>query len=157
MSEGFCLEAPSGNKFTMEVLGYEFPDEDLGPTEDNPAEEFNTARFLVIDCEFSKEGRTWRASSPELTTIQLERLWKWLNSICEGDSTASDGVYFTERNLEFGFDKNEQAICVFASYELADQNEPAVLRFDLDKCQLRTALQSLKRDLERFPGRPPLK
>jgi len=33
------LQSLSGTAFPMSILGYEFPDEELGPTENNPVDE----------------------------------------------------------------------------------------------------------------------
>ena len=37
------LETPDGCYFSLNVDRYEFPNEELGPTEDNPAEDFEIA------------------------------------------------------------------------------------------------------------------
>ena len=97
------IETEDGRSFSLAIERYEFPDEELGPTEDNPADEFDTGRFLVVAVSFRNHDGAWNASGPEMTTDELDRLAKWLDSLRSG-KPISQGVYFTERNLEFSID-----------------------------------------------------
>src|SRR5262245_10813423 len=98
------LELFGGPSFSLNVDGYEFPDEELGPTEDNPADYFDRGRFLVVTVSFKTQTGTWRATAPEMTTTELEQLASWLESILNGQPSRI-GVYFTERDLEFTIDE----------------------------------------------------
>ena len=71
----------SGQQFSLRIEAYEFPDEELGPTEDNPADEFDTGRFLIVSVAFSDAGRQWHASRPIMETSELQRLIDWLESL----------------------------------------------------------------------------
>ena len=68
------LKASDGRSFSLHVERYEFPKEALGPTDDNPADEFDTGRFLVVRASFCNSDGSWMASGPEMDTVELERL-----------------------------------------------------------------------------------
>lgn len=110
------LETPDGRFFSLTVDGYEFPDEKLGPTEDNPADEFETGRFLVISHTFRNPDGEWHASAPTMTTDELARFAKWLEAIRGGGKPESQ-FYFTERDLEFTFDSQSNNLIVHVFYD----------------------------------------
>jgi hypothetical protein len=99
------LETRDGRLFSLRIESYEFPDEDLGPTDDNPADEFDTGRFLVVAVMFRNPLGEWSASGPIMTTNELGRLADWIDSIVTGHPCTA-GVYFTERDLEFSIGCN---------------------------------------------------
>src|SRR5688572_19046504 len=97
------LVSLDGRSFSLDVLGYEFPYEELGPNEDNPADDFDRGRFLVVSVSLKTPEGEWQATATEMTTTELERLSVWLESV-SNDRPSGAGVYFTERDLEFTFD-----------------------------------------------------
>ena len=156
-----CVDAAQlapGQIFGLQITDYEFPDEELGPTEDNPADEFDTGRFLVVSVTFCDAGREWRASGPIMTTTELQRLVDWLESLAAG-TRAKQGVYFTERDLEFSTDANQTQLYVHASWDfLPDWHKHGTLTLDfpLAEIDLTTVTNDLKEQLAQFPGMPPL-
>ena len=54
------FETLDGRFFSLLVEEYEFPDEELSPTEDNPAEDFETDRFLIVSHSFRNSDGEWR-------------------------------------------------------------------------------------------------
>jgi hypothetical protein len=153
----FSLSTPT-QSFSMRVVAYEFPDEELGPTEDNPAEYFETGRFLVIDVEFSRDGMTGRDSLPEMTTTELERMVDWLQTIADGNCNRT-GVYFTERDLAFSVSKDLSVLRVHIFWYLLPDwatGTDLTLEFPADRAALEENIRSLHDDLTRFPGRPRL-
>ena len=78
------IETRDGRLFSLIVKQYEFPDEELGPTEDNPADEFETGRFLIVSHIIRNADGEWNTRGPTMTTVELERLVNWLDQIRDG-------------------------------------------------------------------------
>lgn len=138
-------------------LGYEFPDEELGPTEDNPADEFQMGRFLIIEATFSDSGRVWHATGPIMDTNELGRLIDWLDAIINKRCSMS-GVYFTERDLEFSCDEAQSRLMVHIFEDFLPtwcEKDSLTLEFPLADVNLPIVTSDLKDQLKRFPGRPP--
>lgn len=152
------IQSLDGNAFSMRVAGYEFPDEELGPTEDNPADEFCTGRFLIVEVTLCESGRAWCASGPIMNTVELERLIDWLNSIAR-NSCSKSGVNFVERELEFSIDENHSRLKshVFRDF-LPDwcDGDSLTLEFPISEIDLSTVISELRDQLTQFPGRPPI-
>jgi hypothetical protein len=153
------LEVHGGPLFSLVVNRYEFPDEDLRPTEDNPVDEFETGRFLVVTASFRNADGQWNASGPIMTTDELERLAEWLDSVVKGHPLSA-GIYFTERDLEFSIDLEERNLLVHVSRDFRPNwsmsSETVTITFPVDHIDLRCAVESLRSQLNRFPGRPPI-
>ena len=153
------LESPDGRFFTLNVDGYEFPDEKLGPTEDNPADEFESGRFLIVSHTFCNSDGEWCASGATMTTSELQRLADWLESIRDGNVSQS-GVYFTERDLEFTVDDSGSIlrVHVFGNFlpSWIGQVDAITIDFPVACVQFDRVLKSLRRQLTQFPGRPPI-
>lgn len=153
------FETQDGRFFSLEVERYEFPDEELGPTEDNPADEFDTGRFLVVVASFRNSTGAWEATAPLLTTTELERFAAWLESIAAGNPRSA-GAYFTERDLEFSFDETTRQLLVHASGDLlpnwSERAACLTIGFPVDEIDLRSEVNSLRTQLQAFPGRPPI-
>jgi hypothetical protein len=158
------LETPGGRYFSLTIERYEFPEEELGPN-DNPAEDFDTARFLIVSHTFRDANGQWNACGPTMTTSELQRFIYWLDSIRREDTSILDsdsinGVYFTERDLEFSVDEALQNLRVHVSFELlpswANSAETVTIEFPLKHINLDRVIASLEQQLARFPGRPPI-
>jgi len=144
----------------VKVAHYEFPDEELGPTEDNPASDFETGRFLVVDCSFREGGRAWSASAAIMTTDELQRFSKWLESLKER-AQAALGFFFTERELEFSIDDSRTNLHVYVSGSFLPSGhksgETLRIDFPLADVDLDAAIKAINQELQAFPGRPPIK
>lgn len=153
------LGSPEGPSFSLNLNGYEFPNEELGPTEDNPADDFDRGRFLVVSVSFKTQTGDWRATAPEMTTTELERLVSWLESVSNRQPSGI-GVYFTERDLEFTIDENLGRLNVHLLRDFLppwiESEKSLTMSFPIDQANLREAVSSLRSQLARFPGRPPL-
>jgi hypothetical protein len=153
------FESPDGSIFTLTVDRYEFPDEELGPTEDNPAEDFQTCRFLVVSHRFRNSQGEWRAAGPTMTTTELQRLMDWLDSVQRRQPTAN-GVYFTERDLEFSVNPDVSVLSVHAYGDFlpawAERKTTLKIAFPVSEIQFGEVLESLRSQLRAFPGRPPV-
>lgn len=153
------LETPDGRFFSLTVEGYEFPDEELGPTEDNPADDFETGRFLIVSHRYRNPDGEWSARGPTMTTSELQRFADWLESIRDGKAS-KNGVYFTERDLEFTVDNAQANLRVHVSYDFlpawAETGDTVTIEFPISCVELDRVLGSLRRQLQQFPGRPPI-
>ena len=154
------LRSKSGNLFTLTVERYEFPDEELGPTEDNPADEdFDTGRFLVVSHEIGNADGQWHGEFPTMDTDEFSRFIDWLDSI-RLNEIETCGAYFTEQCLEFTLDESSTSLLVHLSWELrppwVNDGDTVVLSFPLTEIDLDATITSLHQQLTRFPGRPPL-
>ncbi len=154
------LRSKNGNLCTLTVDGYELPDEELGPTKDNPADkDFDTGRFLFVSHSFANKDGNWTGRFPTMDTTGLSRLVDWLEAIRLGQ-TKSRGVYFIERCLEFTIDESLTTLSVHLSLELlppwSNDSDTIELKFPLVEIDFNAATSSLRRQLSEFPGRPPL-
>lgn len=154
------LKTSDGRSFSLHVECYEFPNEALGPTDDNPDDEFDTGRFLVVRASFCNPDGSWMASGPEMNTVELERLADWLDSILKGEPSRN-GVYFTERDLEFTVDDGKGMLSVHAFRDflppwITDRSSTIKISFPLIEIDLKAAILSLRSQLRAFPGRPQL-
>jgi hypothetical protein len=144
---------------TLSVEGYEHPDEPLGPTDDNPADEFETSRFLVVAVRFSTPQASWSVAGPYLTTGELAGLADWFDSIARGAPSAQ-GICFIERDMEFTIDEAASRLTVHLLYRFlppGDGSQDIVqLEFPLQEVDLGAAAKDLRETLRKFPGRPPL-
>jgi hypothetical protein len=151
------IETGDGRLFTLTVERYEFPDEELGPTEDNPAEDFDTGRFLIVAYSFQNGDGKWDARGPTMTTVELNRFVEWLDSIRNG-TRSTEGFYFTERDLEFTFDDSNQSLCVHVFRDFLptwSKSKSVTIEFPLREIDMDSVLGSLRTQLAVFPGRPP--
>jgi len=80
--------------FALRIENYEFPNEDLAPNEDNPADEFDPSRFLILSIQATNRDGSWSATGPVATTSDIRRLADWLDSIADKRHSEA-GVYFT--------------------------------------------------------------
>lgn len=153
------LATADGRMFSLVVDRYEFPDEDLGPTDDNPADEFETGRDLIVTVSFTNADGSWRASGPIMTTTQLERLADWFESLARG-SRICNGIYFTERDLELSIDEIAEIVSVHAFRDFlppwSTSPDGVTIEFPLWEIDAVGAAKSLRAQLFKFPGRPPL-
>ena len=154
------LRSKNGNLFTLTVERYEFPDEELGPTEDNPVDEdFDTGRFLIVSHAFGNADGQWHGEFPTMDTEEFSRFIDWLDSI-QRNEIDTHGVYFTERCLEFTLDESSTSLLVHLSWELlppwVGNGDTVVLRFPLAEVDLDAAISSLQQQSAKFPGRPQL-
>ncbi len=153
------LETSDGLFFSLTVESYEFPDEDLGPTEDNPADDFDTGRFLVVSHTFRNADGEWRATAPSMTTTELQFFADWLDSVRRGSPIAK-GAYFTERDLEFSVDDESNVLHVHLFWDFRPEwvtsEDGLTLSFPLNQVNLDEALRSLREQIAAFPGRPPI-
>ena len=153
------FDALNGDYFSFAINRYEFPNEELGPTDDNPAgEDFDTGRFLVISCEFRNGDGDWTASFPEMDTNGLARFIDWMDSI-NNNAVIEDGVHFIEYDLEFTTNDSRAILHVHAFNHFLPPwiSPPASVKLDfaVTDIDFADALGSLRRMAEQFPGRPP--
>ena len=145
--------------FTLAIDRYEFPDEELGPTEDNPAEDFDRGRFLIITVRLSDQSRSWKVTGPYVDTEELVRLADWLDSIARGNPT-EDGIYFIERDWEWTVDAGVSTLTLHLSSAFLPptslRGKTYAMPFSVDSIDLPSAVSSLRRQLLAFPSRPPL-
>lgn len=153
------LETPDGRLFTFKVDRYEFPDEELEPTEDNPADDFQTGRFLVVSHTFRNIHGEWTASGPTMTTDELQRFAGWLTTVRDRKPTRL-GICFTERDLEISFDKDLDALQIHVFRDFlppwASEINSITIDFPRAHVDLSSALVELNKMLAAFPGRPTL-
>ncbi|MAG92962.1 MAG: hypothetical protein CMJ48_04345 [Planctomycetaceae bacterium] len=153
------LQIPDGRSFSLRVDRYEFPDEELGPTEDNPADEFETGRFLIISVHFANDAGSWSATGPNLTTTEMEQLANWFESIPTHNSTDT-GIYFIERDMELTVDTDATTLSVHLFRDFlppwARSGETVTIDFPVKQMDLISAAAALREQLKQFPGRPPL-
>ena len=153
------IETADGRFFSLTVDGYEFPDEELGPTEDNPADEFETGRFLIVSHVIRNADGEWNARGPTMTTDELQRFVDWLVLIRTG-TQPTGGIYFTERDLEFTCDDSVSNLRVHLSWDFLppwnDSDECVTIEFPIHDLDLASAVHSLRTQLIAFPGRPPI-
>jgi len=153
------LESPDGRFFSLSVEGYEFSDEELGPIKDNPADEFESGRFLIVSHTFRNQNGEWRVSGPTMTTDELGELAEWLESL-HGDGKQNVGCYFTEREIEFTFNPRSNKLTVHVFHDFLPDwigtDQTARIEFSLDEVDLVAAIKSIRQQLLAFPGRPPL-
>ena len=153
------FETLDGRFFSLLVEEYEFPDEELSPTEDNPAEDFETDRFLIVSHSFRNSDGEWRARGPTMTNVELQRFSDWLEAIRDGN-VSTNGVYFTERDLEFTVDNARANLNVHVSYDFlppwVDSPDSVTITFPIACIDFNGVLGSLRDQLIRFPGRPPI-
>lgn len=151
------LESPNGHRFSIAVISYEFPDESLVPTEVNPADAFDDARFLLIACDCRNESGQWRCEGAVLTTTQLQNFIAWLQTVRDR-RTSKPGFYFTERDLEFSVDEACSNLRVHLSWQFLPPWLTApdclALEFPLDSIQFASVINSLQIQVRRFPGKP---
>jgi hypothetical protein len=152
------ITANDGTSFSLRVEGYEFPDEDLMPNEDNPADDFDTGRMLIVRFSGSHAEGSWSASGPEMDTTELAQLADWLDSIVAGDANAP-GIYFTERDLEFTVSENLTVLHIhffrdFLPPWIIDPAGQFMLDFPVNEVNLADASRSLREQLTAFPGGP---
>jgi len=149
------FETPDGCLFTLTIERYEFPDEELGPTEDNPAEDFETGRFLIVSHTFRNADGEWEASGPTMTTAELQQFIDWLDSIRHGLPT-TDGVDFTEYDLEFTVDASTTFLRVHTFWDFlpawVKPEESVIIEFAIRHLDLDAVIDSLEQQLAEFPG-----
>ncbi len=153
------LETPDGRLFSLLVEEYEFPDEELGPTEDNPAEDFETDRFLIVSHSFRNADGEWTARGPTMTTSELQRFCEWLEAIRDG-TVSTIGVYFTDRDLEITIDDShaDLHVHVFSRFlpPWVNSADSVTISFPIGCVDFIGVLKSLQDQLSRFPARPPI-
>jgi hypothetical protein len=150
------LESPEGRSFSLHVVGYEFPDEVLGPTEDNPADEFERGRFLVVTVSAKTPDGEWQATAAEMTTVELERLADWLETVSNGHPSGL-GAYFTERDLEFAVSDDGSALQIHLFSDFLPpqlQSHHYTIDFPIRDVNLEQAVASLRAQLAQFPHDP---
>lgn len=153
------LESSDGQLFLLHIDRYEFPDEELGPTKDNPADDFDRGRFLVVTVSCKISTGSWQATAPEMTTTELERLASWLESLQSGQPSGV-GVYFTERDLEFTVDEARETLNVRLHRDFLPpwnkKGESLTMSFPIGEINLNEVVASMRSQLVQFPDRPPL-
>ncbi|MGI8977808.1 MAG: WapI family immunity protein [Pirellulaceae bacterium] len=150
------LESSDGHSFSLNVVGYEFPDEELMPNEDNPADDFDRGRFLVVTVSVKTPDGDWNATAPEMTTTQFERLANWLESVSSGHPSIT-GFYFTERDLEFTLDDEAGVLNVHLIRDFLPpwtKLDVYTIAFPICRTNLVQAVSSIRSQLIRSPHRP---
>lgn len=153
------LESADGDYFSFAIEGYEFPDEALGPTEDNPADQdFDTGRFLIVSCVFRNSEGEWSESFPEMDTTGLAHFIRWMESI-SNNVVIQEGVHFIEYGLEFSIDASHTVLHVHTFHHFLPPwttSGSVTLNFPIAGINFSDALASLRQMADQFPGRPPL-
>ena len=93
-----------------------------------------------------------------MTNVELQRFCEWLEAIRDGN-VSTNGVYFTERDLEFTVDDShaDLHVHVFSRFlpPWVDSTDSVTITFPIACIDFNGALGSLRDQLIRFPGRPP--
>lgn len=151
------LTNSSGESIELHVVGYEHPDDELGPTEDNPADDFDPGRFLIVTVAAKARGRSWDGTGAYLDTVELNRFANWLESIRRGQPSHY-GIYFTEREMAWSVNYPLTELTVFLWHDLQppwwDDLNSLPIDFSLTEIDLRDAIRSLRQQALKFPGLP---
>ena len=150
------LQSSDGQSFSLNVVRYEFPDEELGPNEDNPADDFDRGRFLVVTISLKSPDGAWEATAPEMTTTELEQFANWLESVSNGHPAGID-AYFTERDLEFTLDEKTGNLNVHLSRDFLppwSNLDVWTINIPIDRSSLSRAVSAIRLQLSEFPHRP---
>jgi hypothetical protein len=153
----FELLGLNGEYLRFRIIGYEHPDENIEPSEDNPIADFDEERFLIAECHFALGGVAWTAAGAILTTGDLAKLQDFVEQ--SGSSgTESPGCYFTERDIEFSYDRVARTIVVYVSYRFKPPNNgscgPIEIAFPVTAEILGAVSENLAKCIRQFPGRP---
>jgi len=150
------LQSSDGQSFSLNVVRYEFPDEELGPNENNPADDFDRGRFLVVTISLKTPDGEWEATAPEMTTTELEQFANWLESVSSGQF-AGIGAYFTERDLEFTQDEKTRSLNVHLSRDFLppwSNLDVWTINIPIEQSSLSQAVSAIRLQLALFPHRP---
>lgn len=151
------LESSFDNWFSLNVAGYEFPDEELGPTQDNPADDFDVSRGLIVLLSCSTPSGSWTVTGPYFTTSELASLADWFLSLINRNPS-SMGIYFIERCIEMSINQPLTSLTIHLSDEClppgSNLGDTVNIVLPLNEIDLDGAIQSLRVILTHFPGRP---
>ena len=142
----------NGNRLTLEVSGYQYPDNSTGRWDRNWL--FVTGRVLA-------SGRSWQFKDPCLTTFELAQLRRWFGAV-QAKLFPVKTCYFTEPNLEFAYDDASEVLEVRFRLESAppeitsgpDRFEGAAAHFTFASSDAAQVIESIDLALQRFPERP---
>lgn len=142
------LSGSRGDKLTIHVVGYQFPDADDG----------YDANWLTIQIEAKNEEGNWIASSPCLLTWELEWAARWLEHVIEGEMT-DDRFCGMENDLTIvhlatGDTGSRFAVCL--RYGLSKRQDPdavSVVSLLVSPNCHSNAVHYFQEALRRFPPR----
>ena len=148
------LTAPDGRYFSLEILGYQFPEIADGSHDSN---------WLYVRIDVNNGRGQWKSTDPSLLTEEVARLAKWLIAVHAGTEPKKH-IGFTEPNLEFRLVESEGRKYFRVCFELESRPRwmksnyvewgcDARVEFPLDGIDLMAAAQSLKTQLARYPAR----
>jgi hypothetical protein len=141
----------NGNRLTLEVSGYQFPDKSSAHWDRN---------WLFIAGRISVSGLSWTFRDPCLTTFELAQLRRWFSAVRDRQFPAKT-CFFTEPNLEFSYDDASELLEVRFRLESAppeipsgpDRLEGALAQFSFSSSDAARVIESIDQALLRFPER----
>jgi hypothetical protein len=145
------LTSPSGETFTLQIVGYQFQD---------PRPDEYDANWLRIQIAAANARGRWTAVDPSLLTWEVIALADWLECLAAG-ITCSDDQEFIEPNLCFRVVGADRILRVYFELESrppwapsnAAPEDDLWLSFPIDAEMLLAAAGSLRDQLQRYPRR----
>lgn len=137
------------NAFTLELVGYEFPD----------GNNYYDANWLMVAGSVRCQAGYWQFRDPCLLTSEVEELIQFLAAVATGEAPAQE-IGFIESNLYFTMTESDylriyftlEAAPPWQSHNVVEEN-PFFLEFEIPKTQLLEAAASLRRQLSFYPPR----
>lgn len=104
------LNGHDGEKFSLRIINYQFPDE---------TNEYYDSNWLLIETSARDEfGQSWTTVDPCMLTVEVGGLINWLGSITNGE-LSEDEVTFLEPNLSFRcMDYNQEHVLIRVYFKL---------------------------------------
>ena len=148
------LAGLEGNELELQVVGYQFPDDDTDPWDSN---------WLLVAVRVASSAGTWEVVDPCLTTWEAKHLVRWLVNAAARDPAVAAAT-FSEPNLVVtarSKPTDANRVLLRAAFQLelrppwARGSGGAELSVELDvgRAALARAAASLLADLVRFPQR----
>ncbi len=148
-----------GNELELQVVGYQFPEDDTDPWDSN---------WLLVSVRVVSPQGTWEVVDPCLTTWEAKHLVRWLVAAARDAGSLPTGpgepVTFTEPNLTVVARSNPadpNRVVLRACFELelrppwvgGARGSELCVELDVGRAALARAAASLLVDLIRFPQR----
>jgi hypothetical protein len=136
----------SKKKFLLKILGYEF----------DGATSYHDSNWLNVSIVVEDGDLHWSANDPCLSTMDLVRLKDWLLDLYHD---SEKGIYFTEHELAFEFDRSSSVLSVLLVYGFhpnagkGDDDEDYKLDFHMDQRKISALVSDVDNWLDKYPFR----